>query len=112
MIDLRSAEDVENLVPRVSNWHGAEFVWTRWSDVPHDESWTHDHCVFCAACICNHRDRFPEITVGPEDGGHYRHAYFTERSNQIYLWVCRSCFKRMQPRLEWIVRSSNSITSD
>lgn len=104
MEDLRSMETIESLVPRVSNWREAEFAWTRWSDIPHHEAWAHDHCVFCHACICDHQDRFPERKVGPDDGGHYRRAYFTERLDGAYLWVCRNCFKRMQLRMEWTVQ--------
>jgi hypothetical protein len=39
-------------------WRETPFVWTKW-ERPH-ENWTHDHCNFCFACICDHRERYPE----------------------------------------------------
>jgi hypothetical protein len=45
---------------------------------PH-EGWTHDHCWFCFACICDHRERFPEWKQAQDERGCYRHAYYSER---------------------------------
>lgn len=43
-------------------WRNIPFAWKRWDRFRED--WTHDHCEFCFACICNHRDRFPDIDPG------------------------------------------------
>ncbi|MGA7522801.1 MAG: hypothetical protein WBW84_09970 [Acidobacteriaceae bacterium] len=80
-------------------WNGTPFVWKRWDKFRPD--WTHDHCNFCFACICNHRDRFPE--TDPGDRGCYRHAWYAEKEPRVYIWVCRTCFKRVRDELGWSV---------
>lgn len=101
MRDLRElAEIPERWSKGLEFWRNASFVWKRWDK--YRENWTHDHCEFCLACICNHRDRFPEWKTAHEERGCYRHAYYAERE-RVYLWVCRTCFKRMQAELAWAV---------
>jgi hypothetical protein len=80
-------------------WRGIPFVWKRWDRFRPD--WTHDHCNFCFACICNHRDRFPESDPG--ERGCHRHAYYAERDPHVYIWVCRTCFKRVRAEFDWIL---------
>jgi hypothetical protein len=50
-------------------WRETPFVWTKW-ERPH-ENWTHDHCNFCFACICDHRERYPEQKSGHRERGCY-----------------------------------------
>ena len=87
----------ETLLSQAASWRETLFTWKRWDRYRPD--WTHDHCLFCFACICNHRDRFPELNPG--DRGCYRHAYYAEREDGTYLWVCRNCFKRFQKDFDW-----------
>jgi len=63
MIDLRTVGTLPAWQFRPAEyWRGFPFVWKRWTR-PHDE-WTHDHCGFCWACICDHRDRDPHDKRG------------------------------------------------
>ena len=100
---LQTEEDVEQASRRIHGWEGSSFSWTRWSSIPHHEEWTHDHCWFCSACICNHRDTIPMLKSELEERGCFRQAYYSEQKPGVYLWVCRSCFKRMQPIAGWMV---------
>src|SRR5205814_509893 len=100
MVDLRTVAELSPLSLSKVEWsRGAFFRWTQWNR-PH-EGWTHDHCDFCSACICDHRDRDPHDKPGPVEGGHYRHAYYADA---LEIWVCRSCFKRIAPVAGWSVR--------
>src|SRR5580692_9026930 len=100
--DLRELETLpEHLVGRFEFWRGAAFGWKQW-DRPH-ENWTHDHCDACFACICDHRERFPYFTQDHEERGCYRHAYYAKHENGGYLWVCRTCFKRLKDQFDWTV---------
>jgi len=102
MVDLTALPELPERRLRVAeSWRDAEFVWKRFRA---RENWSHDHCLFCYACICEHRERDPYDKPGPVEGGHYRHAFYSERSSTVYAWVCRSCFKRGQPLLNWSVR--------
>jgi hypothetical protein len=102
MVDLRTFPELPEWKLRVAEfWRDAEFVWKRFRA---RENWSHDHCLFCNACICEHRERDPYDKPGPVEGGHYRHAFYSEKSSRVYAWVCRSCFKRVQPLLNWSVR--------
>jgi hypothetical protein len=89
-------------------WRDTPFIWKRWDR--YSEYWTHDHCRFCYACICDHRERFPD--VNPEERGCYRHAYYAERSKDVYIWVCRTCFKRVHAEFGWTVASGENETSE
>ena len=75
------------------------FHWTRWDR--RSEDWTHDHCRFCSACICDHRERYPDQTAAHEERGCYRHAYYAEGDAGVYIWVCRTCFKRVAGEFGW-----------
>ena len=48
---------------------------------------------------------FPDWKQAHEERGCYRHAYYTEREKGVYLWVCRTCFKRLQAEFGWTVLS-------
>jgi hypothetical protein len=85
---MSSARDIRDLAELPDRWKsdGAfwseiPFVWKRWDKFSPD--WTHDHCNFCFACICNHRDRFPE--TDPGERGCYRHAYYAERDSRVWF---------------------------
>jgi hypothetical protein len=92
-LDARAlAEIPEHWAGEAPYWRNVPFVWKRWTQ-PHDE-WTHDHCLFCWACICGHRDQEQDDLKGAVDGGHYR-------PDGTYVWVCRSCFKRVQTEFGW-----------
>ena len=80
-------------------WQGTPFRWQRW-ERPHD-GWTHDHCEFCHACICDHRERFPHEKAAQAERGCYRHAYYAERPDRTYTWVCRTCFTRVRAEFGW-----------
>ena len=73
------------------HWRNIPFSWKKW-DKFRDE-WSHNHCEYCHACICNHRDRFPDVDLS--ERGCYRHAYYAEHPDGTYIWVCRTCFKRV-----------------
>jgi len=107
MRDARTLETIPALwVQEAGLWRDTPFVWKRWTR-PHD-AWTHDHCRLCHACICDHRDRDPHDKPGPVEGGHYRHAYYAERPDGTDVWVCRTCFKRVQAAFGWTVQSMNT----
>ena len=92
-------------------WRETPFTWTRW-ERPHAD-WTHDHCRFCFACICDHRERYPqEWKEARLERGCYRHAYYAEREEGIYLWVCRTCFKRVQNDFGWSTKPGPARNSD
>lgn len=86
-------------------WRDVPFAWRRWDRF--QEDWTRDHCEFCFACICNQRDRFPDANF--DERGCYRQAYYAEQLNQkehkIYIWVCRTCFKRVKTEFGWLTVS-------
>jgi hypothetical protein len=101
MRDLRTVKNLSEWeLRKVECWRGSVFTWKRWTR-PREE-WTHDHCDFCSACICDHRDRNPHDKRGLLEGGYYRHAFYAERPNGGYVWVCRNCFKKLQPLVGWI----------
>jgi hypothetical protein len=85
-------------------WRETPFVWTKWES--HHEDHTHNHCNFCFACICDHRERFPEEESSHRERGCYRHAYYAEREKDVYLWVCRTCFKKIRGELGWTARKA------
>jgi hypothetical protein len=104
MRDLREFDTLPRDWPELLKfWSGAVFVWKKWEG--YNENSTHDHCWPCFACICDHRERFPEWKQAHDERGCYRHAYFSEREPGIYLWVCRNCFKRLKSGLNWTVES-------
>src|SRR5437867_13313887 len=106
MMDLRTFAEVPEMRLRFAEtWRNAEFVWKRFRA---REDWSHDHCLVCSACICEHRERDPYDKPGPVEGGHYRHAFYAEASDGTYTWVCRSCFKRMQSLVNWSTRRSKA----
>ncbi len=98
MLDIRGLTRLpDSWRSEAAIWRDSGFSWRRWDSC--SEDWTHDHCRFCSACICDHRDRFPEIEPG--ERGCYRHAYYAEREKGVYLWVCRTCFKRVREEFGW-----------
>lgn len=97
MRDLEKIPD--HWLSEAALWKATPFVWKRWSR-RHDD-WTHDHCRFCWACICDHRDRDPFDKPGTVEGGHYRYAFYAERADGTYVWICRSCFKRVREVFGW-----------
>jgi hypothetical protein len=102
MVDLATLSEIpEWKLRHAEAWRNAEFVWKRFHA---REDWSHDHCLFRNACICEHRERDPYDKPGPVEGGHYRHAFYSQESPRVYVWVCRSCFKRVRPLLNWTVR--------
>ena len=50
----------------------------------------------------------PMDKPGLVENGHYRHAFYSEKSDTVYVWVCRSCFKRVQPLVNWSIRRSKT----
>lgn len=106
---MRDLRELDEIPARLQNafecWRNASFAWSKW-ERPHDD-WTHDHCESCFACICDHRERFPNLKQAHEERGCYRHAYYAERRNEqektVYLWVCRNCFKRLKDSFGWTV---------
>ncbi len=80
-------------------WKNAVFTWTRW--ISPNPDWDHDHCRFCYACICNHRETCPEWKSAFAERGCYSHAFYAEKKSRIYIWVCRHCFKLAQRELGW-----------
>jgi hypothetical protein len=107
MQDLRELASLrESWQHEAGFWRDTPFIWKRWDS--YREDWTHDHCMFCFACICNHRDRFPEWKQAHEERGCYRHAYYAEREKGVYIWVCRTCFKRVQAEFGW--RTADQIS--
>jgi hypothetical protein len=107
MRDLRELGSLpDDLKNRVDSWRDASFTWTRWES-RHEE---HDpnHCYLCYACICDHRERFPELKTEHEKRGCYRHAYCAERDERVCLWVCRTCFKAARAELSWTVMRGES----
>lgn len=100
MLDLRESGQLKDWWFSIARfWQDAPFRWTRWERP--DEDWTHDHCVFCAACICDHRERFPDWKSAHDERGCYRHAHFAQHPDKTYLWVCRNCFKRVREEFNW-----------
>jgi hypothetical protein len=107
MIDPRTLSEVPEMELRwAEDWRNAAFVWKRFRA---REQWSHDHCLLCSACICEHRARDPYDKPGPVKGGHYRQAFYSEKPDGTYTWVCRSCFKRMQPLVNWSIRRSKNV---
>jgi hypothetical protein len=72
-------------------WQGRVFACKRWENVTNPGG--HDHCQFCWACICNHRELFPNEKEEHAKRGCYRHAFYAEDADDAYIWICRSCFK-------------------
>src|SRR5213080_1745261 len=106
MIDLRTLPEVPEMKLRWADaWRDAEFVWKRFRAREH---WSHDHCLICSACICEHRESDPYDKPGQVPGGHYRHVFYSEKPDGTHTWVCRSCFKRVQPLVNWSTRRSKS----
>lgn len=102
MRDLRELDEIPGILKRrFEIWRGYIFAWKQW-DRPH-EGWTHDHCDACFACICDHRERFPEWKQSHEERGCYHHAYYAEHEGGGYLWICRTCFKRLKDDFDWSV---------
>jgi hypothetical protein len=101
MLDARTwAEIPPRKLSEAHYWRDVPFVWTRWTNPANDHR-EHNHCGFCWACICDARDRDPYDKPGLIEGGHYRHAYYAENPEGIFVWVCRSCFKRISPVAGW-----------
>jgi hypothetical protein len=106
--------DARNFSPLPSHWirdakgmTGASFQWTEW--VRQREEWTHDHCTFCWACICDQRKSYPEQQSSLREGGHYQHAFLAVDLDGSPTWVCRSCFKALRSVGNWtILRRSPS----
>src|SRR5262244_3697186 len=104
MDDLRTVPELQDWKLRLAeDWHDAAFTWKQFHAREH---WSHAHCLLCFACICEHRVRDPYDKPGPVEGGHYRHAFYSEKPDGTYTWVCRSCFKRVQPVVNWSIRRS------
>jgi hypothetical protein len=102
MQDLRELAELKDWwYTNAKRWRGTPFTWKKW-ERPH-EGWTHDHCEYCQACICDHRERFSEWKEAHAERGCYRHAFYAEIENGVYLWVCRSCFKRVQTEFGWSI---------
>jgi hypothetical protein len=100
MRDLREFVTLpESWCSTASRWRDTPFTWKRWNR--YSENWTHDHCEFCLACICNHRDRFPQRNF--DRRGCYRHAYYAERADGPRIWVCKDCFERVQAEFGWSI---------
>ncbi len=93
----------ERMLRQAEHWRDTAFVWKRFRP---REWYHHRHCAFCSACICHDRDRDPYDKPGPVEGGHYRHAFYAEDPDGTNIWVCRSCFKRIQPLAGWTIRRS------
>lgn len=74
-------------------WRGRPFRWTRWKNA--SDPGGHDHCQLCWACICNHRELFPHEKDEHAKRGCFRHAFYAEDADGTYIWICRSCFKRV-----------------
>lgn len=100
MRDLREVTELSDYCLQEAK-HWREFRWTRW-ERPH-ENWTHDHCRFCSACICDHRERFPREKEEHLARGCYRNAYYAQGEADVYIWVCRTCFKRVAAEFGWSV---------
>jgi hypothetical protein len=108
MLDLRTLDTLTRyMLAEAKCWRGAEFVWKRWIGRP-EERYDHNHCRFCSACICDARDRDPYDKPGPVEGGHYRHAFYSEDAEGIDIWVCRTCFKRIRPIADWTIKRRRS----
>jgi hypothetical protein len=100
VLDLREASQLKDWwFSNARFWQDTPFRWTRWER--RHEDWTHDHCTFCNACICDHRARFPEWKSAHKERGCYRHAYFAQKPDKTYQWVCRNCFKRVRDEFNW-----------
>lgn len=81
MLDGRTLEKIpDHWLHEAEYWRDTPFVWKRWAR-PHD-LWAHDHCRFCWACICDHRDRDQYDKPGLLEGGHYRYAFICRAFRQ------------------------------
>lgn len=107
MVDYRVHPVPEHASRNAQHFQGLQFTWVRWQR-PH-EGWSHDHCHFCGACICDARDRYPFDKPGPVEGGHFRHAYRAGLPNETEVWACRTCFKALAPVGHWTRTGSRSI---
>ncbi len=102
MTDVMAVSDLPEWKLRfASAWRDAEFVWKQFHA---REDWSHDHCLVCSACICEHRARDPNDKPGRVEGGHYGHAFYSEKPDRTYTWVCRDCFKLLRPIVNWRIR--------
>src|ERR1051326_3352999 len=107
MLDSRTLENIpENWLREAADYRDLPFRWTRW-ERPH-EDWTHDHCRFCWACICDHRERHPELKDVHRERGCFRHAFHIDDPD---VWVCRSCFKRLAPLVGWKAVRTRDISN-
>ena len=104
MRELRNLESLPDWwYSNAARWRDTPFSWQRWSRFSKDR--THDHCEFCLACICNHRERYPERDF--DASGCYRHAYYSERNDGACIWVCKVCFDRVQAEFGWSIEDDN-----
>ena len=104
MRDLREVENIDEWLTGFAPFRNAIFAWKKWER--RHEDWTHDHCWACFACVCDHRERFPDLKKAHEERGCYRHAGYAELEPGKYLWVCRTCFKRLKGDMNWTVAST------
>lgn len=103
MRDARSfATPPEQWLRWAQHLHGAVFVWRRWLSQAPD--WDHDHCTFCYACICDHREQLPHLRAKHAERGCYRHAFHTDHDGAS-TWVCRICFKCLRGEAAWTIAS-------
>jgi hypothetical protein len=108
---LRDARDFaklpESWMRIAETLSGARFQWTKWC-TPGDE-WTHDHCTFCSACICNHRERHPARLSMFRTRGCFGHAFRAVDHEGSPVWICRSCFKALRNMGNWAVLRRSGI---
>src|SRR5258708_5453909 len=104
MLDARTLEKIPgHWLHEAEYWRDTPLIWKRWTR-PHD-GWTKDCWCFCWGCFCDHRDRDRYDKPGTIEGGHYRRAFHAERPDGTDVWVCRTCFKRVQATFGWTVKS-------
>ncbi len=102
MLDARALPEVPaSWLVRAKSWCDTPFAWKRWENYDPAVG-GHEHCEFCWACICNHRELFPNEKEEHAKRGCYRHAFYARGEDGRHIWVCRSCFKRVAPVAGWV----------
>ena len=105
MLDARTLPVIPELwLSEAKYWQETSFSWKRWENPFHPGG--HDHCGFCWACICNHRELFPHEKEEHLIRGCYGHAYYNVRTDGTDIWVCRTCFNRIAPEAGWTLRKA------
>jgi hypothetical protein len=100
----------ESWVSMAKTWSGTRFQWTKW--VRQREEWTHDHCPFCSACICDHRERYPNWRSTFRERGCFGHAFLAvDLEGSSPVWVCRSCFKALKAVGNWSILKRANVSS-